>query len=124
MLEITLPILMILVYLGLLAWAIAYICSFGLSGFRSMASEFSGYSFGGVSALRLAYYFTFISIVLTPVHWWVDWRGDSAILGIVFLLLLATLILCLFVPRLSRGRFLPVAISVILAMNHSLLCKA
>ena len=69
MFEIAFPIFfMILVYLAILAWAIAYICSFGLSGFRVMVSEFSGCSVTGFSALRVAYYFTFINTILTPLH--------------------------------------------------------
>jgi hypothetical protein len=124
MLELLSIIFAAFVFLFLLAWAIAYICSFGFSGFRVMVSEFSGYSVNGFSALRLAYYFTFTNAMLTPLHWLADWRGDEAIMVAGLILLVATVVACCLVSRSSGGRFLPVAFSVLLAINHSFLCKA
>jgi len=118
------PTLMMLVFLALLVWSIAYIFSFGWSGLREAVSEFSGFSIGGFSARRIAYLFAVFNVVLTPLHWWTDWRGDGAIMSAALFLTLGTLILCFCVSRACRGRFLPFAFSVLFFINHSLLCKA
>lgn len=128
MLEIAFPIFMILVYLGIAAWAIAYICSFGLLGLRGVFTDFSSFSVGGFSVRRiasiLAYVFMVFNALLTPLHWWVDWRGDGVIMGIVAVLSLATLALGFLVSKDRHGRFLPFAFCIIFFINHSLLCKA
>jgi len=124
MFDVAFLILVTILYLTLFVWAIAYIITFGLGGFKGMVSEFSGFSLKGFSALRLAYFFTAINAILTPLHWLADWKGDENLLAAAFLLSLTTLISCFFVPRKAIGRFLPVAFSVIITINHALLCKA
>ena len=124
MFDVAFSILIAIVYLTLFVWAIVYIVSFGLNGFKGMISEFSGFSVNGFSALRLAYFFTAINALLTPLHWASDWKGDQNLLGAAFFLSLTTLISCFFVVRTSQGRFLPTALSVMLTINHAMLCKA
>ena len=128
MLDIAFVILMAFLYCALFAWAVTYIVSYGLSGLRGAISAFSGFSVGGFSARRLAYVLAYVfmifNAVMTPLHWWVSWRGDDVIMAAVVVLSLATFALGFFVSRERRGGFLPFAISVIFFINHSLLCKA
>ena len=118
------PSVMLLVFVALFVWAVAYIFSFGLSGLRETISDFSGFSVGGFSVRRIAYILMIFNVALTQIHWWTDWRGDGAIMSAALFLTLGTLILCFCVSRACRGRFLPFAFSVLFFINHSLLCKA
>ena len=124
MLEITFPLLMLLAYVGLFVWAIAYICRSGWSGLRDVVSDLLGFSVAGFSVRRLACFLAVINGLLTPLHWWADWRGDDSISLAAILLSLSALVLCLFTSRALRGRFLPVAFCVIFTINHLILCKA
>jgi hypothetical protein len=118
------PSVMLLVFVALFVWAVAYIFSFGLSGLRETISDFSGFSVGGFSVRRIAYILMIFNVALTQIHWWTDWRGDGVIMDAVLFLSLTTLVLCFLTARKMRGRFLPFAYSVIIFINHSLLCKA
>jgi hypothetical protein len=113
-------------YLVLLIWSVIYIGFYGFVGLRDavMVFEFSHFTIRGFSVRRLAFILTFFCVLLVPLHWWADWRGDEYVTGVSLLFTLITLPLCFFSPRTGGGRFLPFALGVIIFMLHSMLCKA
>ena len=115
---------MLLVYLAIYVWVIACIFRFGWDGLRETVSELSGFSYRGFSVQRLAWCLTIVNGLLTPLHWWTDWRGDAAVGAAAMLLSLVTIVLCFFTSRGSHGRFMPIAFSVFFFINHGLLTKA
>lgn len=115
---------MLLVYLAIYVWAIVCIVRFGWGGLRDTIYDLSGFSLRGFSIRRLAWFLAILNGLLTPLHWWADWRGDEAIGAAAMLLSLLTIVLCFFTSRGSHGRFMPIAFSVFFTINHGLLAKA
>lgn len=115
---------LVVVCLSGFIWSLVYIVNFGLSGLREAVLEFSGFSFYGFSARRIAYFFVVFDLVLTVIHWQTSRVMDGAIMFVALMLSLAILVLSFFIPRTAQGRFLPLAFSVLLILIHSVLCKA
>ncbi len=116
--------LLVAAYLALSVWSLIYIFSNGWSGLKEAARDFSSFSVRGFSARRAAYLLVVLDVVLTLIHWKARWEADGAIMLAALLLSLGTLALAFFVSKTARGRFLPFALTIVLFLNHSMLCKA
>lgn len=78
------------------------------------------FSIKGFSGKRVGYVFAVMSFALVPVHFAVDCRVSGAIALMSFVLFLITGILSFFNPRGTVNRFLPLGLTLLGAVAHTL----
>ena len=81
-------------------------------------------SFAGFSPKRVSYALLLISALLLPLHALTkDYRGDE-VLGTAGVLLMGVIfLLCWFIPRTDKNRFVPFVLSFFAVFGHMLLQK-
>lgn len=122
MLEILIPIILFVVPI---VCAFVYLITRDVGELKNelRISDFSRFSVQGFSPKRMAYLLVMLSALLTPIHWWVDFRGDGYLAMVTLACFLCSLFLGFFIPKTDKFRFLPASLGVVVFLTHSLLCK-
>jgi hypothetical protein len=74
----------------------------------------------GLSAKRMAYGLSVLSVFLVPVHLYVPCEVSAEVGGLGIMLALSAGVLPLFIPRGTPGRFRPVPLSLSAVLAHLL----
>jgi len=74
------------------------------------------FSVRGFSPKRMAYLFTFLSVLLLPFHAVADYRGDEYLTAVSFAFMIIAFVLGLRVSKVDKNRFLPFALALIVCV--------
>lgn len=78
------------------------------------------FSVRGFSPKRMGYLLNLVSLGFVPVHAHVSCEQSGTIAGFALLLMLATLVLCLFTPRSDPHRYRRFSLGLFIFLLHSM----
>ena len=88
-------------------------------GHMNISQHFK-FSRRGFSPHRMAYLLDFVSLAVSPLHFFASCDNSGRIYGFALLVCLAVLVLCILSPRGTSHRFLPFGLGLLITLHHGM----